>query len=81
MYYVYILYSKEFDRYYVGQTNNLDLRIEKHNNREVSSTKFYVPWELKYFEQYETRGEAMKCENFIKSKKSRKFIGYLIKKK
>ena len=31
MYYVYILYSLTSDKYYVGQTDNLELRLKFHN--------------------------------------------------
>lgn len=31
MYYVYMLYSAILDRYYVGQTSNLEDRLKRHN--------------------------------------------------
>jgi len=31
MFFVYILYSASFDKYYVGQTRNLEDRIIRHN--------------------------------------------------
>ncbi len=40
-----------------------------------------MPWRLVYFEMFETRTEAIKRENEIKSKKSRKYIEVLISKK
>ena len=40
MYFTYILYSKNLDKYYVGSTNNLENRMERHNSCEnpVSTT-------------------------------------------
>jgi putative endonuclease len=46
MYFVYILYSKAFDKYYVGHTSSLERRIKEHNQGCNKSTKPYIPWEL-----------------------------------
>jgi putative endonuclease len=81
MYYTYILYSKDFDRYYVGQCEFIDIRLKRHNNRCVPSTKPYVPWEIVYKEVFATRAEAANREKEIKNKKSRKYIEYLITSK
>ena len=32
MFFVYILYSNNADKYYVGHTNNIDIRLVKHNS-------------------------------------------------
>lgn len=32
------------DRYYVGSTQDIDLRIERHNSGTTRSTKAGVPW-------------------------------------
>ena len=78
MWYLYILYSSQWDRYYVGSTNDIKRRITEHNNRHTPSTRGGVPWELVYQETYETKGLARGREKEIKSKKSRKYIEYLI---
>jgi len=31
MYFTYIIYSKSKDKYYVGYTHDLKLRLERHN--------------------------------------------------
>jgi putative endonuclease len=78
MYYVYILYPVDFDRYYVGQCEDIALRIKRHNGRGVPSTKAYVPWNLVYSETFNSRTQAVHRETAIKKKKSRKYIEYLI---
>ena len=80
MYYVYILYSVAFDRYYVGQCEDVVLRLKRHNGRAVPSTKAYAPWNLVYIysETFSSRTEAVYRETEIKKKKSRKYIEYLI---
>jgi len=81
MYFVYILYSKNYDRYYVGHCEDMVIRLARHNNKGVPSTKSYVPWELVYSENFVTRSSASAREREIKNKKSRKYIEFLISQK
>lgn len=86
-YYIYILYSPCFDKYYVGQTHDVSERLKDHNegNRPNQSKKYtykYRPWELALsFLVGERRSDALKVERYIKSKKSRKFIELILAKK
>ena len=77
-YTVYILYSETHDRYYIGQTENIEQRLIRHNKKMVPSTKAYTPWNLVHLEHFASRTDAMKREKDIKSKKSRKYINSLI---
>jgi putative endonuclease len=70
MYKVYILKSQVKERYYIGQTANLDKRLKEHNSGKTRSTKSYSPWKVVYVEELETRSEAVKRELEIKSYKS-----------
>ena len=78
MFYTYIIYSGTNDRFYVGHTHDLNLRLERHNNGWSKSTKSGIPWKLVYYEEFETKSNAMKREYEIKRKKSRKYIERLI---
>jgi putative endonuclease len=62
MFYVYILYSKELDRFYIGQTENLDDRLYRHTNSGSKSTKMANDWVLKHKEEFQTRNEAVRRE-------------------
>ena len=79
MAFVYILYSKSIDQYYVGATNDLSVRILRHNAGHSLSTRKGIPWELKYSEVYLTKSESMKREAEIKRMKSRRYVEELIK--
>jgi putative endonuclease len=74
MFTVYILYSKSFDRYYVGYTNDLERRISEHNRKKGKFTDAGIPWEVVYTELFQTKKEAMAREKHIKSRKSKSFI-------
>jgi putative endonuclease len=78
MYFVYILYSKRIDKYYIGCTENLSKRLEDHNAGLSNFTSKGVPWVRVYFEQLDTLSEARKHEMEIKKKKSRKYIEFLV---
>lgn len=67
MFVVYILKSKLYNRYYTGHTNDLDIRLERHNKGYVKSTKSYKPWIIVYTEKYQSKSEAFKREMAIKS--------------
>jgi putative endonuclease len=67
MYTVYILYSKGYDRYYIGQTNDIYDRLKRHNNGEVTSTKPYNPWEICLTINKETRSESINLERNLKN--------------
>ena len=59
---------------YIGQTQNIEDRINRHNKGFSKSTKSGIPWEVIYTEEYATRSEAMKREKYLKKLKSRKYI-------
>jgi len=73
MYFIYILYSKSYDRFYIGQTDDLDRRLIQHNAGDVKSTKAFRPWARVYNEQFDTRHDAMSREHFLKKQKNKKF--------
>ncbi|MBI5371475.1 MAG: GIY-YIG nuclease family protein, partial [Sphingobacteriales bacterium] len=47
VFYVYILYSIDFDRYYIGQTQHFENRLLRHNAGTEKATAPYRPWTLK----------------------------------
>lgn len=77
VYVVYILKNPN-DKYYIGYTGDINRRLEKHNLGHTKSTKNKGVWKIAYKEQFETRGQAIKREKYIKKQKSKKFIEELI---
>ena len=78
MYVVYILFSKIRNRYYIGSTSNITLRLEKHNTNHSGFTGNTGDWVLKFQENFPTKTEALIREKQIKSWKSSKLIEILI---
>jgi putative endonuclease len=77
-FYVYIIYSATRDTYYIGQTENIEKRLSEHS---LKGNLGATDWQLRYFEEYNSRGEAMKRETEIKRKKRRSYLEWLIKDK
>lgn len=67
--YVYILRCKD-GTYYTGWTVNLESRLKTHNQgtglQAAKYTRGRRPVELVYFEEYESKSQALKRERQIK---------------
>ena len=74
MYYAYVIKSLTSDYYYKGHCENLDLRIKQHNSGITKSLRSYAPFEIVYFEVFQTREEAIKREKYFKSSAGRRFL-------
>jgi len=78
MYEVYILFSKKYNKTYVGFTNNLSKRVKSHNLGRVSYTKRYRPWEVIYTEKLSNYYFAQKREKYFKSGAGRRKLHLII---
>ena len=70
-YYTYMLKctTAGINKSYVGYTNNLELRLHKHNsNKGAKSTKGYK-WILVYSKKFVSKNEAMSYEYKLKKDK------------
>jgi len=75
---VYILLCNN-RRYYVSSTNDLDRRLEEHQNGYVNSTKNILPLKLAFFQNCHNLVEGRKLEYSIKQKKNKIIIEKIIK--
>ena len=69
MYIVYILKTSG-NTLYIGQTKDLEKRINEHREKSVRSAKYikyFDSFEFVYSERFETRSEAMKREAQLKN--------------
>ena len=81
-YYVYVLFSANANKRYVGHTDDLDRRVAEHNNVAHNPCKFTSkhpgPWTLVHHEVYLSRSEAMKRERWLKSGAGRQWLDEVI---
>ena len=79
MFAVYVLYSENYNKIYVGYTSNIEQRLLAHNHLETKGyTLKYRPWKLIYTEVFSEKSEAMKREKQLKTAKGREFIWKLV---
>tara|TARA_B100001121_G_C18458581_1_gene512119 strand:+ start:440 stop:697 length:258 start_codon:yes stop_codon:yes gene_type:complete len=71
IYYVYVIktQSKINNKFYtyVGYTNNLKLRIKKHNTNKGAKFTKGKKWKIIYYEKYTSKINAMRREYYIKN--------------
>jgi len=75
MFYVYIIYSEKLDAFYIGQTLDIDQRLEEHNTGffENTFTSKTDDWQLFYTIECQSRNQAILIERHIKKMRSRKY--------
>ena len=80
MHFLYILYSKKLDRYYVGETSDVEFRLQLHLKKSFSKsfTSKSNDWEIVLVYEANSKENAVYLERFIKRMKSRKFIEKII---
>ena len=67
-YFVYLIISKHNDKYisYVGSTNNLQKRVNLHNNSKGAKFTRGRQWKIAYSKKYDTKSIALKEEFKLK---------------
>ena len=80
MYFVYCLSSLSRSYLYVGLTNNLERRFNEHQAGKNHTTKPYRPFEMIYYESFETRKEARNKEKHLKSGVGKEFLKAIMKR-
>lgn len=75
MYYVYALYSKEQDKFYIGSTDDLKERVHDHQSGKVHTTARMKNPELVYYEACISKRDALKRERQLKTGFGRGYLG------
>ena len=72
--YVYILESLASpEHHYVGVTDDLRSRLQKHNAGDVSHTSKFRPWRIKTYIAFSDEARARAFEKYLKSGSGRAF--------
>ena len=79
-YFVYILYSKKLNRYYIGQTVDIETRLTQHNTGfyENSSTKISDDWQLFWMLKCNSKKQAIQIESHIKRMRNQVYYHNLV---
>ena len=79
MFTVYAIKSAQHNFIYVGMTEDLTARLERHNKGYNQSTKHFAPYQLIYSEEHPDGMTARQREKFLKSTSGKRFLYSLIK--
>lgn len=81
MFLVYVLENETNHKIYIGQTADLETRLNRHNGLLVTKKKSYTSinkqngnWIVIYTEEYNTRHEALHREKYLKSHVGRDWL-------
>lgn len=77
-YFVYILYSKSADIFYIGHTSDLDDRILRHNNGFERFTSKFRPWFLVLSLEKDSKSQAYTLERKLKNLSRQRLASFVI---
>ncbi|MCK9431690.1 MAG: GIY-YIG nuclease family protein [Candidatus Omnitrophica bacterium] len=79
MFYVYALWSKEDNKFYVGYTVDLERRIKEHSLNKVHTTQRMHSPRLIFFEAFLSEQDARRREGYFKTTKGRKALRLILR--
>ncbi len=76
MHFVYVIYSFSLDRYYIGETVDVQGRLIEHRqHRYVGSfTSIADDWEIAFVFRCKDKSSALKVEAHLKKSKSKVYL-------
>ncbi len=79
--FVYILYSRALDKFYIGRSSDPEGRLVRHNLSHRGFTSKGQPWEVVYTEFFDLKSDATAREKQLKGWKNRDRLMSLIGRK
>ena len=77
--FVYILLSLKDKKFYIGSTNNLERRLEEHNQGKNTSTAKRLPLKLIYYEAHLSKEDAERRERYFKTDKGKSTLRLMLR--
>ena len=77
MHKVYVLENTQDYSWYIGQTDDLERRLQQHNTKaggRTTAMKDLGSWKLIYAEAYRDKRDALRREKFLKSGAGRAYL-------
>ncbi len=74
MWFVYILKSLNSEFIYIGSTNDLNRRLQEHNDLKTQSTRPYAPFEMLAYVAVKTETKARELEHYFKTESGKAIL-------
>jgi len=71
---VYVIQSIKDSNLYVGYTEDLKARLQKHNDGQVDSTMYRRPFKMIYYEACINQQDALHREKYLKTTYGKRYI-------
>ncbi len=78
-YYTYVLFSLRDKKLYLGYTNNLERRVQEHNEGKNISTAQRRPLKLIYYEAHLTKEDALRRESYFKTTSGKRTLKLMLR--
>ncbi len=62
------------EKTYIGFTEDMNRRLEEHNQLTSDYTKKYAPWEIFSYTTFESKNKALAYEKYLKSGSGKAFL-------
>jgi len=79
IYAVYVLWSKEESKFYIGFTSDIERRIKEHRSGKVHTTKRYKSLNLIYYEKFVSEVDARRREKYFKTTQGKKGLRLILR--
>jgi putative endonuclease len=73
-YYVYIIKSETDQSWYYGFSEDLEKRLNFHNEGKSTYTKSKRPWKLIFCRRFDLKAKALKFERYLKKTRNKEYI-------
>jgi putative endonuclease len=74
VFYVYVLFSLRYGKFYIGISSAPDKRLASHNSGRGGWSKRYRPWKRILLENYDNKNIATRRERYLKSGWGRRWL-------
>jgi len=79
MHFVYVLMDGGSGRLYVGQTNDISIRLNQHRSGQTWTTARMNDVRLIFYEAFRAKGDALRRESYFKTSKGKISLRQIIR--
>ena len=79
MYYAYVLWSSERQKFYFGMTNDIKRRVDEHESGQCYTTARMGKIELIFYEAFKSKDDAARRERYFKTTSGNKMLRLILR--
>jgi putative endonuclease len=79
MYFVYVLWSAEDQKFYIGYTTDLERRFKEHYNGQCHTTIRMADPRPIFYEGFSSKEDAKRREGYFKTTKGKKALRLMLR--